>query len=147
MALLAGPSTGSPDGTLTLMVDQVWVAVEKAVRDGLDDKSVIEAPPKTEEDVVWLAATISDHVVGALDDATREALRAQAPRAFPWGASVTVLVSAVPAFLYTMYLRRDGFSWLSMILVLGSCILVGAGLQDLSSTLRQRKNDAVRMGS
>jgi hypothetical protein len=48
------------------MTDLVWVELEAAVRAGLDDKGVLDDPPKTDEDVMWLAATITDHVSGAL---------------------------------------------------------------------------------
>lgn len=62
------------------MTDQVWVAIEKAVRAGLDDKVVLEAPPRTDEDVMWLAATVADHVCASLPrdvyNAFKAALRA-----------------------------------------------------------------------
>jgi hypothetical protein len=45
--------------------DKEWVAVERAVRAGLDDVHVLTDPPKTDEEVGWLAATITDHVVAA----------------------------------------------------------------------------------
>ena len=48
------------------MTDRVWGAIEKAVRAGLDDKAVLEDPPRTDEDVMWLAATIADHVCASL---------------------------------------------------------------------------------
>lgn len=48
------------------MTDPVWAWLEAAVRAGLDDKAVLDDPPKTDEDLMWLAATITDHVCGAL---------------------------------------------------------------------------------
>lgn len=48
------------------MTDLVWVELEAAVRAGLEDKGVLDDPPKTDEDVMWLAATITDHVCGSL---------------------------------------------------------------------------------
>jgi hypothetical protein len=36
------------------MTDRVWVAIEAAVRTGLDDKAALEAPPTSDEDVMWL---------------------------------------------------------------------------------------------
>ena len=57
------------------MVDRVWVAIEAAVRAGLEDKAVLEDPPRTEQDLMWLAATITDQVVGAIDKVTSERLR------------------------------------------------------------------------
>lgn len=56
--------------------DRVWVAVEQAVRDGLDDKAVLEDPPKTQDDVMWLAATIADHVCSAMPRDVYKAFRA-----------------------------------------------------------------------
>jgi hypothetical protein len=61
------------------MVDRVWVAVEAAVPAGLEEKAVLEDPPKTERDLMWLAAIITDHVVGAIDKVTSERLRDASP--------------------------------------------------------------------
>ena len=58
------------------MTDRVWVAIEVAVRAGLDDKAVIDEPPKSDEDVMWLAATITDHVCATLPDDVYRAFRA-----------------------------------------------------------------------
>ncbi|HSH60876.1 MAG TPA: hypothetical protein VK988_14815 [Acidimicrobiales bacterium] len=51
--------------------DKEWVAVERAVRAGLDDADVLTDPPKTDEEVGWLAATITDHVVAAFETKPR----------------------------------------------------------------------------
>lgn len=51
--------------------DHNWIAVEKVVREGLDDGFRLDNPPTTEEDVMWLAATITDHVVGAFKTVPR----------------------------------------------------------------------------
>lgn len=58
------------------MTDRVWVAIKAAVRAGLDDKAVIEEPPKSEEDVMWLATTITDHVCSSLPADVYRAFRA-----------------------------------------------------------------------
>lgn len=52
------------------------MAIEVAVRAGLDDKAVIDEPPKSDEDVMWLAATITDHVCATLPDDVYRAFRA-----------------------------------------------------------------------
>lgn len=73
--------------TLTSM-DRVWVAVEAAVRAGLEDKAILERPPRSEDDVMWLAATITDHVCGSIPKdvyaAFRSALEQEAPPPGPW---------------------------------------------------------------
>jgi hypothetical protein len=45
--------------------DHEWVAVEAVVRAALADADVLGDPPRTEEQVGYLAETIADHVVGA----------------------------------------------------------------------------------
>lgn len=62
------------------MTDLVWVELETAVREGLRDKSVLEDPPKTDEELGWLAATITDHVCGALPREVYELLRTSLAR-------------------------------------------------------------------
>jgi hypothetical protein len=59
------------------MVDRFWVAIEAAVRAGLDDKAVLKDPPKTDQDLTWLAATITDHVVTAIGQEIYEQLGAR----------------------------------------------------------------------
>ena len=54
------------------MVDRFWVAIEAAVRAGLDDKAVLKDPPRTDQDLMWLAATITDHVVAAIGQEVHE---------------------------------------------------------------------------
>ncbi len=51
--------------------DKEWVAVYKVVLEALADGRVLEDPPTTEEEVEFLAETISDHVVGAFRTALR----------------------------------------------------------------------------
>jgi hypothetical protein len=46
-------------------IDERWVAIEQAVQDAFADKRVLEDPPATPDDWMWLAATIADHVSGA----------------------------------------------------------------------------------
>jgi hypothetical protein len=47
------------------MADEEWQAVEKVISAGLADGDVLNSPPKSENDVMWLAATLTDHVVAA----------------------------------------------------------------------------------
>jgi hypothetical protein len=57
------------------VTDRVWVAIEAAVRAGLDDDAVLIDPPKTEEEVMWLAATIADHVCASMPTVVYETFR------------------------------------------------------------------------
>ena len=45
--------------------NQDWLAVEKVVSEGLADGFRVDDPPTTAEDLMWLAATITDQVVAA----------------------------------------------------------------------------------
>jgi hypothetical protein len=58
-------------------MDRVWVAIEGAVQAGLRDKDVLAAPPRTEEDWMWLSATITDHVCAGLPRDLYEAYAAK----------------------------------------------------------------------
>ena len=49
-------------------IDHVWVAIESAVSAAFDDKAVLENPPKTPEEWVWLSATVTDHVCAAMPE-------------------------------------------------------------------------------
>lgn len=51
----------------------VWLAYENAIQDALADRGVLTDPPVTQEDWMWVAATIADHVCGVLP---RELIRA-----------------------------------------------------------------------
>lgn len=58
------------------MGNEAWIAIRRAAEAGLnDDGDMLEYPPRTEEEVGFLADQIADHVVGAIDAASREALR------------------------------------------------------------------------
>lgn len=46
--------------------DHVWVAIDQTVIATFDDKAVLEDPPKTQEDWMWLSATVADHVGAAM---------------------------------------------------------------------------------
>ena len=46
--------------------DRVWAAIDQAVSAAFDDKAVLEDPPKTQEDWMWLSATVADHVCSAM---------------------------------------------------------------------------------
>jgi hypothetical protein len=52
-------------GRLLAVTNHQWVAVNKVVEAALADKAILEHPPATEDEVMWLAATITDHVVAA----------------------------------------------------------------------------------
>lgn len=45
--------------------DKAWLAVYKVVLAALADVDVLHSPPRTEEEVGFLAETISDHIIGA----------------------------------------------------------------------------------
>lgn len=47
-------------------MDQDWVALNTLVLEGLQDGYTFEDPPRTAEDLDWLAATITDHVIGGV---------------------------------------------------------------------------------
>ena len=51
--------------TLPGVADQSWIAVNKVIEAALADGALLERPPVTDDDVMWLAATITDHVVAA----------------------------------------------------------------------------------
>lgn len=59
-------------------MDRVWVAIDAAVQTALEDKAVAKEPPETEDDWMWLAASITDRVCGSIPKdvygAFREAL-------------------------------------------------------------------------
>jgi len=44
---------------------QEWAAVEGIVRRALHDRIDLANPPTTDEDLMWLAAGVTDHIVGA----------------------------------------------------------------------------------
>jgi hypothetical protein len=70
-----GPRTCHRAARLPTVTDLVWVAIEAAVRAGLDDDAVLTDPPKTEEEVMWLAATIADHVCATLPTVVYQTFR------------------------------------------------------------------------
>lgn len=70
-------ATHGTRGRPPIMVDRFWVAIEAAVRAGLDDKGVLTDPPKTDQDLMWLAATITDQVVAAIGQEAHEQLDAR----------------------------------------------------------------------
>ena len=45
--------------------DKQWAAVYEVVLEALADGDVLQSPPRTKEEVGFLAETISDHIVGA----------------------------------------------------------------------------------
>jgi hypothetical protein len=55
-----------------------------------------------------------------------------------WRPLISIVVFALPVWLNTMYLKRDGFAWINIILVIGGALLVGMFLQDLFDSLRKR---------
>jgi hypothetical protein len=44
---------------------QRWAAVDEVVRRALRDQLDLAHPPATDDDLVWLAAGITDHIVAA----------------------------------------------------------------------------------
>ncbi|MEQ4210150.1 hypothetical protein [Actinopolymorpha sp. B9G3] len=56
-----------------MAVDKKWVAVESVVRAALVDRDVLKHPPESNEDWMWLAATITDHIVAAFETTPRDA--------------------------------------------------------------------------
>lgn len=57
-----------------MAVDKEWVAVERVVRAALyDDLQVLKYPPESDEDWMWLAATITDHIVATFKTTPRDA--------------------------------------------------------------------------
>jgi hypothetical protein len=49
------------------MTDSNWLAVHDRVRQGLADYDVVNHPPTSEVEVGYLAETITDHVVAAVE--------------------------------------------------------------------------------
>jgi hypothetical protein len=47
------------------VADQSWIAVNNVVEKALADGAILERPPGTDDEVMWLAATITEHVVAA----------------------------------------------------------------------------------
>lgn len=47
-------------------VDREWVAVSDLVLAGLRDGYSFDDPPKTDVDLEWLAATVTDHVIAGV---------------------------------------------------------------------------------
>lgn len=53
-------------GTIPAMgTDHVWVAIETAVRQAWDEQDVVNRPPATQDDWMWLAVTVADFVAAA----------------------------------------------------------------------------------
>ncbi len=48
-----------------------WVAIERVVQDAFRDKRVLEDPPRSPDDWMWLAATITDHLSAAFETTPR----------------------------------------------------------------------------
>ena len=62
------------------MTDHAWVAIQRAVMDGLRDYDVLGHPPQDGQELDSLADTITDHVYGAVSQASRHVLaRAEQP--------------------------------------------------------------------
>lgn len=72
-------------------MDPVWVAIDAAVQNALEHKGVAKEPPATDDDRMWLSASITDQVCASIPkdvyNAFREALsKAQpAPTRRRWG--------------------------------------------------------------
>ena len=51
--------------TLPDVADQNWIAANEVVEAALADGAILERPTAIDDEVMWLAATITDHVVAA----------------------------------------------------------------------------------
>ena len=64
-------------------MDRVWVVVDAAVQAALEEKAVAKVPPVTDDDWMWLAASIADQVCASIpkdvSSAFREALSMAQP--------------------------------------------------------------------
>ncbi len=47
--------------------DKQWVAVEQVVRQAFADKHVLEYPPQSPDEWMWLVASITDHLCAAFE--------------------------------------------------------------------------------
>jgi hypothetical protein len=69
------------------VTDGNWLAVHDRVRQGLEDFGVLENPPTSEIEVGYLAETITDHVVAAVElsvEQRREAKQRRRDRTRRW---------------------------------------------------------------
>jgi hypothetical protein len=64
-------------------MDRVWVAIDAAVQTALEDKNVAKSPPESDDDWMWLSASITDQVCASIPEdvygAFREALSSAQP--------------------------------------------------------------------
>ena len=60
----SGLSAGH-DVVVSKQSKQEWAAVEEIVRRALHDQIDLANPPTTDDDLMWLAAGVTDHIVGA----------------------------------------------------------------------------------
>lgn len=56
------------------VTDHAWAAIQRAVLQGLKDKDIVHQPPHDDQELEWVADTVADHVIGAIDNATRRLL-------------------------------------------------------------------------
>lgn len=56
------------------VTDHAWVAIQRAVLRGLKDKDIVHQPPHDDQEMERVADTVADHVIGAIDEATRRLL-------------------------------------------------------------------------
>lgn len=56
------------------VTDHAWVAIQRAVLQGLKDKDIVHQPPHDDQELEWVADTVADHVIAAIDKATRRLL-------------------------------------------------------------------------
>jgi hypothetical protein len=52
--------------------DEQWIAVYEVVLEAIADGGLLQDPPTTEDEVRFLAETISDHIVGAFKSERRQ---------------------------------------------------------------------------
>jgi hypothetical protein len=64
-------------------MDRVWVAIDAAVQAALEEKGVAKDPPVTDDDWMWLAASITDQVCAGIPKDVYSAFREALAKAQP----------------------------------------------------------------
>jgi hypothetical protein len=60
--------------TVVDVTDHAWVVIQRAVLRGLQDKDTVHQPHHDDHELEWVADTVADPVIGAIDKATRHLL-------------------------------------------------------------------------
>jgi hypothetical protein len=64
-------------------MDRVWVAIDAAVQTALGERAVAKGPPVTDDDWMWLAASIADQVCASIPKDVYSAFREALSKAQP----------------------------------------------------------------